>query len=90
MNPISWGSPILPYLVKQFETQVLLSLQHEREIEIWRIAVLMVNQHAQVAQASSFRHAEELFLERDYSGAAIRRLIIVAVEQLTDTSGGLN
>ena len=47
MDATNWS--VLPSLVKQFETQVLRSLQHEREIDIWRVAVLMVNQHAQEA-----------------------------------------
>jgi hypothetical protein len=30
-----------------------------REIEIWRVAVLMVNRYADEAEANSFRRAEE-------------------------------
>ena len=31
-----------------------------REIEIWRVAVLMVNRYADEAEANGFRRAEEL------------------------------
>jgi hypothetical protein len=61
-----------------------------REIEIWRIAVLMVNRYADEAEANSFRRAEELTAEGDQAGAAIWRRITVAIEQLTDTTGPLN
>jgi len=34
-----------------------------REIEIWRVAVLMINRYADEAEANSFRRAEELAAE---------------------------
>jgi hypothetical protein len=52
-----------------------------REIEIWRVAVLMVNRYADEAEAHSFSRAEELAAEGG---------ITVAVEQLTDTTGPQN
>ena len=61
-----------------------------REIEIWRVAVLMINRYADEAEANSFRRSEELTAEGDYAEAAIWRRVTVAIEQLTDTSGPLN
>jgi hypothetical protein len=40
-----------------------------REIEIWRVAVLMVNRYADEAEANSFLRAEELASEGDHAGA---------------------
>jgi hypothetical protein len=59
-----------------------------REIEIWRVAVLMVNRYE--AEANSFRRAAERAAEGDHAGAAIWRRVTVAIEQLTDTTGPLN
>jgi hypothetical protein len=61
-----------------------------REIEIWRVAVLMVNRYADEAKANSFMRAEELAAEGDQAGAAIWRRVTVAIEQLIDTTGPLN
>ena len=61
-----------------------------REIEIWRVAVLMINRYADEAKASSFRRVEELVAEGDHAGAAIWRRVTVAIEQLTDTTGPPN
>ena len=61
-----------------------------REIEIWRLAVLMINRYADEAEANSFRRAEELAAEGDHARAAIWRRVTVAIEQLTDTTGPLN
>jgi hypothetical protein len=61
-----------------------------REIEIWRVAVLMIYRYADEAKANSFRRAEELVAEGDHGGAAIWRRVTVAIEQLTDTRGPLN
>jgi hypothetical protein len=74
-----------------------------REIEIWRVAVLMVNRYADEAEANSFMRAEELRPKResrrsapklaaegDHAGAAIWRRVTVAIEQLTDTTGTPN
>ena len=44
-----------------------------REIEIWRVAMLMINRYADEAEANSFRRAEELTAEGDHAGAAICR-----------------
>jgi hypothetical protein len=61
-----------------------------REIEIWRVAVLMVNRYAGDAEANSFRGAVELAAEGEHAGAAIWRRVTVAIDQLTDTTGPLN
>jgi hypothetical protein len=61
-----------------------------REIEIWRVAVLMVNRYADEAEANSLLRAEELAAEGDHAGAAIWRRVKVAIEQLIDTAGPLN
>jgi hypothetical protein len=61
-----------------------------REIEIWRVAVLMINRYVDEAEANSIMRAEELAPEGDYAGAAIWRRVTVAIEQLTDTTLPLN
>ena len=58
-----------------------------REIEIWRVAMLMVNRYADETKANSFRRAEELPGQGDHARAAIWRRITVAIEQLTDMTG---
>jgi hypothetical protein len=60
-----------------------------RKIEIWRVAVLMVNRYADEAEANSFQRAEELAAKGDHAGAAIWRRVTVAIEQLTDTTTAL-
>ena len=61
-----------------------------REIEIWRVAVLMVNRYADEAQANSFQRPEERAAEGDHAGAPIWRRVTIAIEQLTDTTGPPN
>ena len=58
-----------------------------REIDIWRVAVLMVNRYTDEAKANSDRRAAELATDGDYAGAAIWRRVTVAIEQLIDTTG---
>jgi hypothetical protein len=58
-----------------------------REIDIWRVALLMVNRYADAAEANADRHADELETEGDQAGAAIWRRVTVAIERLTDTTG---
>jgi len=87
---INEGSASAVFSVKQFETQALLSFERDREIEIWRVAVLMVNRYADEAAANSFRRAKELAAKGDHAGAAIWRRVTVAIERLTDTTGPLN
>ena len=61
-----------------------------RDIEIWRVAVLMIKRHADEAEANSFRRAEQPAAEGDDAGAAAWRRVTVAIEQLTDTTGPRN
>ena len=58
-----------------------------QEIDIWRVAVLMVNRYADDAEANADRRAEELEIEGDYAGAAIWRRVTFAIEQLIETTG---
>jgi hypothetical protein len=57
------------------------------EIDIWRVAVLMLKRYAEDAEANADRRADELETEGDYAGAAILGRVTVAIEQLTDTTG---
>jgi len=61
-----------------------------QEIDIWRVAVLMVNRYADDAEASADRRADELETEGDQAGAAIWRRVTAAIEQLTDPTGTLH
>ena len=61
-----------------------------REIDIWGVAVLMVNRYADAAEAKADRCADDLETEGDHAGAAIWRRVTVAIEQLTDTTGPLH
>jgi hypothetical protein len=58
-----------------------------REIDIWRVAVLMVNRYAAAAEAKADRCVDELEREGDHTGAVIWRRVTVAIERLTDTTG---
>ena len=58
-----------------------------REIDIWRVAVLMVNRYADAAEAKADQCADELETEGDHTGAVIWRRVTFAIEQLTDTTG---
>ena len=58
-----------------------------REIDIWRVAVLMVNRYADAAEAKAARCADDLETEGDHAGAAIWRRVTVAIERLTNTTG---
>ena len=58
-----------------------------QEIDIWRVAVLMVNRYADAAEAKADRRADELEIEGDHTGVATWRRVTVAIEQLTDTTG---
>ena len=61
-----------------------------REIDIWRVAVLMVNRYADAAEARADRCADDLETEGDHTGTAIWRRVTVAIERLTDTTGPLH
>ena len=61
-----------------------------QEIDIWRVAVLMVKRYADDAEANADRRADELETEGDQAGAAVWRRVTVAIEQLTDLTGTLH
>ena len=61
-----------------------------QEIDIWRVAVLMLKRYADDAEGNADRRADELETEGDQAGAAIWRRVRIAIEQLTDTSGSLH
>ena len=67
-----------------------LALAMIPEIDIWRVAVLMVNRYADEAKANSDRRVEELAADGNHVGAAIWRRVTVAIEQLTDTAEPLH
>ena len=58
-----------------------------QEIDIWRVAVFMVNRYANAAEAKADRCADDSETEGDHAGAAIWRRVTVAIERLTDTTG---
>jgi hypothetical protein len=55
-----------------------------QEIDIGRVAVLMVKLYSDDAEANADRRADELETEGDQAGAAIWRRVTVAIEQLTN------
>ena len=61
-----------------------------QEIDIWRVAVLMVKRYSDDAEANADRRADELETEGDRAGAAIWRRVTFAIEKLTDTTGPLH
>jgi len=79
-----------PLFVKQFEASRARLLGMIQEIDIWRLAVLMVNRYADDAEANADRRAEELEIEGNYVGAAIWRRVTFVIEQLIDTTGPLH
>jgi hypothetical protein len=56
------------------------------EIDIWRVANLMIKRYAEAAKENADRRADELETEGDHAGAAIWRRVTVAIEQLTNTN----
>jgi hypothetical protein len=72
------------FSVKQFESQARLP-GVVQEIEIWRVAVLMVKRYADDVEANAERRIDELETEGDQAGAAIWRRVTIAIEQLTNT-----
>src|SRR5215467_6670552 len=54
-----------------------------REIDIWRVAVLMVNRYGDEAKPDSLRRAAKLIVDGDHAGAATWRRVAIAIEQLT-------
>jgi len=56
------------------------------EIDIWRVANLMIKRYGDKAKANSDWRAEELAATGDHAGVAVWRRITHAVEQLTNTT----
>jgi hypothetical protein len=83
--------------VKDFETRVGYRCGEIQEIDICRVAVLMVKRYADDAEANADRRADELRpkgesrraapkleTEGDQAGAAIWRRVTISIEQLTN------
>jgi hypothetical protein len=56
------------------------------EIDIWRVASLMLNRYGSNAELESARRADELWDEGDTAGVAVWRRIIDAIGQLSNTT----
>jgi hypothetical protein len=56
------------------------------EIDIWRVANLMLSRYGDEADIESAIRAEELFEEGDHNGAAVWRRVIDAIVQLLNTT----
>jgi hypothetical protein len=56
------------------------------EIDIWRVANLMLKCYGDEADIESAIRAEELFEEGDHNGAAVWRRVINAIAQLLNTT----
>ena len=57
------------------------------EIDIWRIANLMMKRYGEEADIeTAMLRAEELFDEGDHNGAAVWRRVINAIAQLLNTT----
>jgi hypothetical protein len=54
------------------------------EIEIWRVADLMINRYGDAAAVESARRAEELAADGDLAGVAVWLRVLDAVRQLAD------
>jgi hypothetical protein len=52
------------------------------DIDIYRAAKLLVDQHGEDAALHAAGHADELLEDGDLDGAATRRAIMVAIEEL--------
>jgi hypothetical protein len=56
------------------------------EIDIWRVANLMLRRYGDEADIESAIRAEELFEEGDHNGAAVWRRVIDAIAELLNTT----
>ena len=56
------------------------------EIDIWRVANLMLRRYGDEADIESAIRAEELFEEGDHDGAAVWLRVIDAIAQLLNTT----
>jgi hypothetical protein len=57
-----------------------------KEIDIWRVATLMIKRYGSEAKANSSWRAENLVATGDHAGAAIWRRVTNAIEQLINTT----
>ena len=56
------------------------------DIDIWRVANLMLKRYGDEADIESAIRAEELFEEGDHNGAAVWLRVINAIAQLLNTT----
>ena len=56
------------------------------EIDIWRVANLMVTRYGDAAKVESAKRAEELAAEGDLAGVAVWLRVIDAIKQLAITT----
>ena len=56
------------------------------EIDIWRVANLMLKRYGDLAEVESARRADELWEDGDAQGVAIWRRVMGAIEQLVNTT----
>ena len=56
------------------------------EIDIWRVANLMLKRYGDNAEEESARRADELVADGDDAGVAVWRRIIDAIGQLVNTT----
>ena len=56
------------------------------DIDIWRVANLMLKRYGDEADIESAIRAEELFEEGDHNGAAVWLRVIDAIAQLLNTT----
>jgi hypothetical protein len=56
------------------------------EIDIWRVATLMLKRYGDEADIESAIRAEELAEEGDHNGVAVWRRVIDAIAQLENTA----
>ena len=58
------------------------------DIDIWRTAALLVKQHREDARIVAGQRADERFEAGDYESAAVWRLIVKTIEELTRAKPG--
>jgi hypothetical protein len=56
------------------------------DIDIWRVANLMLKRYSYQAQAESARRTDEIEAAGDHKGATLWRRIVGAVEQLANST----
>ena len=56
------------------------------EIDIWRVASLMLKRYDDLAEVDSARRADELWEDGDAAGVAVWRRVVGAVQQLVNAT----